>query len=256
MKQYKDVTFDFTGKVAVVTGGSSGIFQGVARGLGQAGAKVAIVDIADCSETIKMVEDGGSEAKAYTCNVADTSQIVATVKQIIADFGKIDILVNGAGILRRAKAEEIKEEEWQLVLDVQLNGTFFMCREVGRHMIERGEGGKIVNCSSMNAFFGGYTVASYSAAKAGITQMTKGLCNEWAVHGINVNAVAPGWFVTQITRPVFENPERGPGITKRIPAGHWGDPEEMAGPVLCLCSEAADYLHGVILPVDGGFLCM
>ncbi|MBN1294994.1 MAG: SDR family oxidoreductase [Candidatus Latescibacteria bacterium] len=256
MKKYNGVTFDFSGKVAVITGGSSGIFQGVAKGYGEAGAKVAIVDVnmKGAEETKKAIVDKGGTAKVYKCDVSNVSMIVDTVAQIIKDFGKIDVLVNGAGVLYRAKSEEYPEDKWDLVLNVQAKGTFFMCREVGRHMLERGEGGKIINTSSMLAWSGGYIVPSYAAAKAAITQFTKSLCNEWSPHGINVNAIAPGYILTDITRPIHDDPNRNRSILERLPVGRWGDPDDLVGPFLFLGSGAADYIHGTILPVDGGWL--
>ena len=256
MRKYKDVSFDFSGKVAVITGCSSGIFQEVAKGYGEAGAAVAIVDIniKGAEETKKAIEARGGTARVYNCDVSKVPVIVDTVARIIDDFGKIDILINGAGVLYRAKCEEYPEDKWDLVVDVQAKGTFFMCREVGRHMIERGEGGKIINTSSMLAWSGGYLVPSYAAAKAAITQFTKSLCNEWAPHGINVNAIAPGYILTDITRPLHDDPKRNPSIMERLPAGRWGNPEDLVGPFLFLGSEAADYIHGAIVPVDGGWL--
>ena len=256
MKKYNGVSFDLTGKVAVITGGSSGIFQCVAKGYGEAGAEVAIlvnVNMKGAKETKNAIEEMGGTAKVYNCDVTKVPVIVDTVAQIIKDFGKIDILINGAGILYRAKCEEYPEDKWDLVMNVH-KGTFFMCREVGRHMIERGEGGKIVNTSSMLAWSGGYLVPSYAAAKAAITQVTKSLCNEWAPHGINVNAIAPGYILTDITRPIHDDPKRNPSILERLPVGRWGNPEDLVGPFLFLGSGASDYIHGTILPVDGGWL--
>ena len=257
MKQYKDVTYDFSGKVAVITGASSGIFKSVAVAYGEAGAKVALTsnkNTAGCEETKNLIEETGSEARIYQCDVSQVPRIEKTVAQIIKDFGKIDVLINGAGVLIRSKSEEAKEEDWDFVMDVQSKGSFFLCKEVGRHMLERGEGGKIINTSSMLAWNGGYTVASYAAAKGAVTQFTKALCNEWAGKNINVNAVAPGYVVTRVTKPLFDDPVRGPQITARIPCGRWAEPEDMAGAFLFLGSEAADYVHGTILPVDGGWL--
>lgn len=256
MKKYNGVTYDLSGKVAVITGGSSGIFQGVAKAYGEAGAHVAIVDvnIEGAETTKKAIEDNGGTAKVYKCDVSNVPMIVDTVAQIIVDFGKIDILINGAGVLFRSKCEEYPEDKWDLVLDVQAKGTFFMCREVGRHMIERGEGGKIINTSSMLAWSGGFLVPSYAAAKAAITQFTKSLCNEWAPHGINVNAIAPGYILTEITRPIHDDPKRNTSILERLPVKRWGAPEDLAGPFLFLGSGSSDYIHGTILPVDGGWL--
>ncbi len=256
MKTFDGVTYDLSGRVAVITGGSSGIFQAVAKGYGEAGADVAIVDVNmdGAGQTKKAIEEMGRKAEVYQCDVSKVPQIVETVEKIIGDFGKVDVLVNGAGVLFRSKSEEYPEDKWDFVLNVQAKGTFFMCREVGRHMIERGEGGKIVNCSSMLAWSGGYLVPSYAAAKAAITQFTKSLCNEWAPHNINVNAIAPGYILTEITRPIMEDPDRNKTILDRLPVGRWGDPEDLVGPFLFLGSGASDYIHGTILPVDGGWL--
>jgi 2-dehydro-3-deoxy-D-gluconate 5-dehydrogenase len=256
MKSFKDVTFDFAGKVAVITGASSGIFQAVAKGYGEAGAAVAVCDVnmAGSEETRKAIEEKGGVARVYNCDVSKVPVIVDTVARIIKDFGKIDILINGAGVLFRAKSEEYPEDKWDFVMNIQCKGAFFMCREVGRHMLERGKGGKIVNVSSMLYWSGGYMVPSYSAAKAGITQITKALCNEWAPRGINVNAVAPGYILTQITRPIHDDPTRDRSVLDRLPVGRWGVPDDLVGPFLFLGSEAADYIHGTVLPVDGGWL--
>ncbi len=256
MKQYNGVTFDLQGKIALITGGSSGIFQGVAKGYGEAGASVAIVDVnmKGAEKTKDTIEANGGTAKVYNCDVSNVDIIVETVAQIIKDFGKIDVLINGAGVLYRSKSEEYPEDKWDFVLNVQAKGTFFMCREVGRHMIERGEGGKIINTSSMLAWSGGLLVPSYAAAKAAITQFTKSLCNEWAPHNINVNAIAPGYILTDITRPIHDDPERNPSIMARLPVDRWGVPDDLVGPFLFLGSGASDYIHGTILPVDGGWL--
>ena len=255
MKKYNGVTFDLTGKVAVITGAASGIFQGVAKGYGEAGADIAIADVnmKGAEETKKAIEEMGVTAKVYNCDVTKVPVIVETVAQIIKDFGKIDILVNGAGTLFRAKCEEYPEDKWDFVMNVH-KGSFFMCREVGRHMIERGEGGKIINTSSMLAWSGGYLVPSYAAGKAAVTQFTKSLCNEWAQYGINVNAIAPGYILTDITRPIHDDPNRNPSIMQRLPVGKWGEPDDLVGPFLFLGSGASDYIHGTIVPVDGGWL--
>lgn len=256
MKQYDGVTYDLSGKVAIITGASGGIFREVAKGYAEAGAQVAIVDVnMDGAEGArKAIEDIGGTARVYNCDIAKVPVIVDTVKQIIADFGKVDILINGAGVNFRSKSEEFPEEKWDFVLDVQAKGTFFMCREVGRHMLERGEGGKIVNTSSMLAYSGGVLVPAYAAAKAAIHQFTKSLCNEWSSKGINVNGIAPGYILTDMTRPIHDDPKRNPTIMDRLPVGRWGKPEDMVGPFLFLGSGASNYVHGTILTVDGGWM--
>ena len=257
MKQYKDVSYDFTGKVALFTGATSGVLQQVAVAFGEAGAKVALTvnkNTAGANESIAAIEAAGSQARAYACDIANVTQIERTVAQVINDFGQIDILVNGAGVLVRTQSEDAAEDGWDYVMDVQAKGSFFMCKEVGRHMLQRGAGGKIINTSSMLAFSGGYLVASYAAAKGAVSQFTKALCNEWAGKGINVNAVAPGYVISRVTQTLFDDPVRGPQITARIPAGRWATSDDMAGPYLFLASEASEYLHGTILPADGGYL--
>ncbi len=256
MKQFNGVTYDLSGKVAVITGAATGIFHEVAVGFAEAGAAVALCDVnmAGVAVTKKRIEDIGGKVKVYTVDVSKVPVIVETVAQIIKDFGKIDILINGAGVNFRSKSEEFPEEKWDFVMDIQAKGTFFMCREVGRHMLERGQGGKIVNTSSMLAWSGGYLVPAYAAAKAAISQFTKSLCNEWSQYNINVNAIAPGYILTDMTRPIKEDPIRNKTVMDRLPVGRWGQPEDLVGPFLFLSSGASDYIHGTILTVDGGWM--
>lgn len=256
MKSYKDVTFDFSGKVALITGGASGIFKAVTLGYANAGAAVAVVDynLDGAEATAAEINAAGGKAKAYKCDVSKVDMIVATVAQVLKDFGKIDVLINGAGINFRSPSVDHPEDKWDAVVDTQVKGMFFLCREVGRHMIERGQGGKIVNTSSMLAWSGGMFVPAYAAGKAGVTQVTKALCNEWAQYGINVNAIAPGYIRTAMTAAIADDPERNKTIMDRLPVGRWGEPEDLVGPFLFLGSDAADYCHGSILPVDGGWL--
>lgn len=254
---YTNVSFDFKGKVALITGASTGIFAAVATAFGAAGAKLALTGHRNTAgvEAVKArVEASGGKVRIYSCDIANEQQIVETVAQVIADYGRIDILINGAGVIYRAKSEDHPTDKWRLVMDVDCNGPFFLCREVGRHMIECGGGGKIVNCSSLLAWSGGYTVPAYAAAKGAVSQFTKALCNEWASHGINVNAIAPGYVVTEMTQALRDDPVREPQISARIPAGRWAEPEDIAGLCLFLASDAADYIHGVTIPVDGGWM--
>jgi len=256
MKKFKDVSFDFSGKVALITGASSGIFREVAKGYGQAGAVVAIVDVnmEGAEKTKSDIEGAGGTSKVYRCDVSNVANVVETVKKVIEDFGGVDILINGAGVQYRSKSEEFPEDKWDFVMDINCKGVFFMCREVGRHMIERGKGGKIINVSSMLAWSGGYTVPAYAASKGAVTQFTKSLCNEWARYNINVNAIAPGYVLTEMNIPLAEDPERNKQILARLPVGRWSTPEDLVGSFLFLGSEAADYIHGAIIPVDGGWL--
>jgi 2-deoxy-D-gluconate 3-dehydrogenase len=169
-------------------------------------------------------------------------------------FGRIDILVNNAGIIRRQPAAEHTDEYWDSVIEVNLSSVFRLCRAAGRQMLDRGEGGKIINIASLLSFQGGITVPGYAAAKGGVMQLTKALANEWAARGINVNAVAPGYMHTDNTRALREDPVRSRQIIERIPAGRWGTPEDLAGAVIFLSSRASDYVHGHVLVVDGGWM--
>src|SRR6185503_7672354 len=178
----------------------------------------------------------------------------ALVADTLSRFGRIDILVNNAGIIRRQPATEHSDEDWDSVLEVNLSSVFRLCRAVGRHMIERGGGGKIVNIASMLSFQGGITVPSYAAAKGGISQLTKALANEWAPYGINVNAIAPGYMETDNTQALRNDPNRSRQILDRIPACRWGTPQDVAGAAVFLSSPAANYIHGHVLAVDGGWL--
>jgi 2-deoxy-D-gluconate 3-dehydrogenase len=248
--------FRLDGKVALVTGASRGLGRGIATALASAGADVVVhsseTPAADTAAEIEAAT--GRRAQALAANLVDRDATDRLIAAALAAFGQIDILVNNAGIIRREPAAEHGDEIWDEVLEVNLSSVFRLSRAVGRQMLERGTGGKIINLASMLSFQGGITVPSYAAAKGGLVQLTKALANEWAAHGINVNAIAPGYFETDNTRALRADAARFRAITDRIPAGKWGTPHDLAGAAIFLASRASDYVHGHVLVVDGGWL--
>ncbi len=242
--------FDLTGKVALVTGTNTGLGQAIAVGLAQAGADIIAVGRSEPNETRKMVADLG---RNLTAIAADLSSI-EPIARIVEDAGPVDILVNNAGIIRRADAAEFSEADWDSVMDTNLKVAFFLSQAFARTWIDAGRGGKIIQVASMLSFQGGLRVPSYTASKSGLAGLTKALANEWAAKGINVNAIAPGYFVTNNTEALRADETRSRQIMERIPAGRWGTPEDLAGVAVFLASRAADYMHGSIVPVDGGWL--
>jgi 2-dehydro-3-deoxy-D-gluconate 5-dehydrogenase len=247
--------FTVTDRIALVTGASAGLGQAMALGLAEAGAHVAVIARAEkrLESVTAAIQALGRKVLPVVCNVADKDAVEAMVRQVRQHFGRIDILVNNAGITLRNTAEKFTDEEWHNVIDVNLNAVFYMCRAVGRIMLEQ-QYGKIINIASLLSFSGGITVQSYAAAKGGVAQLTKALANEWASRGVNVNAIAPGYFRTELTEALQNNPERNPGIVARIPAGDWGVPDQLKGSVVYLASDASSYTHGHILTVDGGWM--
>jgi len=247
--------FDLTGKVALVTGASRGLGQGMALGLAEAGADIiAVASSAENAQaTVDMVSSLGRKAIALGCKQDDPEQVKQLVEDAISTFGRVDILVNNAGTIRRAPAEEFSDEDWMAVMDTNINGVFSLSRGIGKHMLERGDG-KIINIASLLSFQGGITVPAYAASKGAVMQLTKALANEWAAKGIQVNAIAPGYFATDNTEALRNDSERFASISSRIPAGRWGDPADIAGSAVFLASKASDYVNGHILLVDGGWM--
>lgn len=248
--------FHLTGKVALVTGASRGLGQAMATALAQAGADVAVLDrTADCAETVSRIEAAGRRALTITADLSQTS--VAGLNEIVgkvtAALGRLDILINNAGIIRRAPALEFSEQDWDSVIQINQRAVFFLSQAAARLMVAQG-GGKIINIASMLSFQGGILVPSYTASKSAVMGLTRALANEWAAKGINVNAIAPGYMATENTAPIRADQTRSESILARIPAGRWGEPEDLMGAVVFLASSAANYLHGAILPVDGGWL--
>jgi 2-deoxy-D-gluconate 3-dehydrogenase len=246
--------FRLDGKVALVTGASTGLGAAIAIALAEAGADVAChgnthAPDASCAAVIK----AGRKAFALTGDLGDSKTPGRLIGSTLEHFGRLDILVNNAGTIRRAPATEYSEEDWATVIEVNLSSVFRMAQLAGRHMIERG-GGKILNIASLLSFQGGITVPAYAASKGGVAQLTKALANEWAAKNINVNAIAPGYMRTDNTKALQENEMRNRQILERIPAGRWGEPSDLGGAAVFLCSSASDYVNGHVMIVDGGWM--
>ncbi len=245
--------FDLSGKIALVTGANTGIGQAIAVALAQAGADVALAGRSRADETADQVRAFGRRAALIEADLSAVAPVQDVVDRTIAELGGLDILVNNAGIIRRADAVDFSEADWDAVIDTNLKSLFFLCQAAGRHMIAQGSG-KIVNIASLLSFQGGIRVPSYTAAKSGVAGLTKALANEWARLGVNVNAIAPGYIATNNTAALQADETRSRQILERIPAGRWGDPEDIAGAAVFLASPASDYVNGHILAVDGGWL--
>lgn len=246
--------FRLDGKVAIVTGASTGLGQGMAIALAEAGADIVGVDYVPCTETKQKIESIGRRFLEIQANLMTIEPINMIIEKTIQEFGKLDILVNNAGIIRRCDAIDFTEKDWDDVLAINLKTVFFFCQAAARQFIKQGTGGKIINIASMLSFQGGIRVPSYTASKSGVAGITRALANEWAKYNINVNAIAPGYMATDNTKPLREDPVRSAEILSRIPAGRWGTPEDLQGAVVFLASAASDYVNGCILNVDGGWL--
>jgi 2-dehydro-3-deoxy-D-gluconate 5-dehydrogenase len=248
--------FDLTGTTAVVTGCRRGIGLAMARALATAGAEIVGVSAAleeSGSAVARQVEECGRSFRGYRVDLADRTAVRALTARLEDEVGPIDILVNNAGTIRRAPAADYTDADWDHVLEVDLTAQFVLARDLGRRMLARGRG-KIIFTASLLSFQGGINIPAYTAAKSGIAGITRALANEWAGRGVNVNAIAPGYIATDNTRALRADPDRNAGILARIPAGRWGDPGDLAGAVVFLASSASDYVHGTVLPVDGGWL--
>jgi 2-deoxy-D-gluconate 3-dehydrogenase len=247
--------FKLHDRVALVTGASAGLGAAIAIALAEAGAQVACHGNTRSPEsTCEQIESAGGVAHAISGDLGRPETPKHLVGQTLDRFGRIDILINNAGTIRRAPAAEYSDEDWAAVIEVNLSSVFRLSRLAGRQMIERGNGGKIVNIASLLSFQGGITVPAYAASKGGVAQLTKALANEWAKHRINVNAIAPGYMRTTNTAALQADETRNRQILERIPAGRWGEPEDLAGAAVFLSSSASDYVNGHILVVDGGWL--
>lgn len=248
--------FKLDGKVALVTGASVGLGQAMALALAEAGAEV----VAHChfageaDETCEKISSLKRQAISAAGDMSEKEVPRALIEKTIAEFGRIDILINNAGMIRRAPAVDFSEEDWATVLEVNLSSVFRLSQAVGRRMIEQGTGGKIVNIASLLSFQGGITVPAYTASKSGVAGLTKAFANEWAKFNINVNAIAPGYMATNNTAALRADETRNRQILERIPAARWGEPEDLAGAAVFLSSAASDYLQGHILVVDGGWM--
>jgi len=248
-----DRNFDLQGRVAAVTGANTGLGRAIAEALAAAGADVALIGRSDPAETLAAIKALGRRGLWVNTDLGSKPDYAGLVTQITGSLGGLHVLVNNAGIIRRANAIDFTEADWDEVLDVNLKAVFFLSQAVARHMIPAG-GGKIINIASMLSFQGGIRVPSYTASKSGIAGLTRLLANEWASQGINVNAIAPGYFATNNTAALQADAKRNAEILARIPAGHWGKPQDLGGAAVFLASRASGYVHGVILPVDGGWL--
>ncbi len=245
--------FDLAGRVAAVTGANTGIGRAIAEALARAGADIAAIGRSDPRETLETVESLGRRGIWVNADLGAKPDYGAIVGEVVGKLGGLGILVNNAGIIRRNNAIDFTEADWDAVLDVNLKAVFFLSQAAARHMIPNG-GGRIINIASMLSFQGGIRVPSYTASKSGVAGLTKLLANEWAASGINVNAIAPGYFATNNTAALQADVKRNAEILARIPAGRWGNPEDLGGAAVFLASSAASYVHGIILPVDGGWL--
>ncbi|MBA16393.1 MAG: 2-deoxy-D-gluconate 3-dehydrogenase [Sphingomonas sp.] len=250
--------FDLSGRVAVVTGANTGIGQGIAVALAKAGADVAAVGRSPADETAELIRGLGRKCEIIRADLSSIAPVDDVVAETVGKLGGLDILINNAGIIRRADALEFSEADWDAVIDTNLKSVFFLCQAAAKQMIagvEAGRGrGKIVNIASMLSFQGGVRVPSYTASKSGVAGLTKLLANEWAPRHINVNAIAPGYIATNNTAALQADETRNRQIMERIPEGRWGAPEDIGGAAVFLSSQAADYVQGHILAVDGGWL--
>jgi 2-dehydro-3-deoxy-D-gluconate 5-dehydrogenase len=246
--------FDLDGSVALVTGAATGIGQAAALALAEAGADVAVLGHShDPGETRQAIEATGRRSLSFQGNLSDAEFRNRVVNELLERWGRIDILVNNAGTIARAPAVDFSEADWDRVIELNLTTLFRLCQRVGRLMIER-KRGKIINIASLLCFSGGITVPAYAASKGGVAQITKALANEWARFNVNVNAIAPGYILTELTRSLYDDPVRSRQINDRIPAGHWGNPADLKGAFVFLASRASDYVHGHVLVVDGGWM--
>lgn len=248
--------FDLTGKKAIVTGGTRGLGHGLAEGLMEAGAEVVIFGSSEKAVTIASeFAEKGFKCHGIAVDLADSEARANAFQEAVKVLGGLDILVNCAGIQRRHKSEEFPLKDWEDVMNVNLTAPFELCQMAAKEFLSKEKPGKIINISSMLAFFGGFTVPAYSASKGAVTQMSKAFCNEWASKGINVNCIAPGYMDTEMNSALTDpsNP-RYAEITSRIPANRWGTPDDMKGAVVFLASSASDYINGAVIPVDGGYL--
>jgi len=248
-------SFQLHDKVALVTGVGRGLGQAMALGLAEAGADIAGLYRVNYRETQAQVEALGRRFLPIQCDLQEASvaRLSEVVGQVVRELGGLDILVNNAGIIRRSPALDLSEGDWDDVIQVNLKALFFLSQAAARAMIERG-GGKIIHVASMLSYHGGILVPSYTAAKSGVAGLTRAMANEWAARNINVNAIAPGYMATDNTAPLRADPKRNAAILARIPAGRWGEPEDLKGAVVFLSSAASDYMHGAIVPVDGAWL--
>ena len=245
--------FDLTGKNAIVTGASRGIGKSLAMSLANAGANIIIIDVLRDEQTEQEIQKYNVTCETITFDLSHFEQYADLISSIIQKYQHIDILINNAGIQRRYPSVDFPKHDWDLVININMNAVFFMCQQVGKHMLERGYG-KIVNIASLLAFQGGYTIPAYTAAKSAVAGFSKSLSNEWASKGITINCIAPGYIATEMNTALMNDEIRNRQILERIPAGRWGNPEDLGGAAVFLSSSASDYINGFTIAVDGGWL--
>ncbi|MCY8141327.1 2-dehydro-3-deoxy-D-gluconate 5-dehydrogenase KduD [Bacillus haynesii] len=250
---YLESYFSLEGKTALVTGPGTGIGKGIAEALAKAGADIiGTSHTSGLDETKQLIEEAGKTFTSYQLDMGNFDEVEAFAKEVL-DRHQIDILVNNAGTIRREKAADFSWENWEAVINVNLNSLFLLTQAIGRQMIERKQG-KIINIASLLSFQGGILVPAYTASKHAVAGLTKSFANEWAAHNVQVNAIAPGYIATNNTKQIREDQNRNAEILKRIPAERWGQPDDIAGAAVFLSSPAADYVNGHVLAVDGGWL--
>ena len=251
--------FSLTGKTAIVVGGGTGLGFGMASGLAQAGANVVLVsrrqNVIDESAAKIAEATGNANVVGISADITSIENINELVGKVCDKFGQVDVLINGAGVNKRFSALEFTEADWDVVQNTQLKYVFFLCQAVAKQMVEKGIKGKIINIASLTSELGLPNMISYCAAKGGIVQITKAMANEWAQYGINVNAIGPGYYETEMTAPLFKDEKRVAELFSRIPMKKFGLPSDLAGTAVFLASEASDYVTGQVIYVDGGFLC-
>jgi hypothetical protein len=254
MNEFLKEYFSLEGKVVIVTGGNTGIGAAYSEALAKAGANLVIATYDEnCEEIKKIIEDSGRKVEFVKGDLTDSKCRQEIIERCIEKFGKIDILVNNAGTIRRAPLLEYKDEDWDAVININLNAVYHLGKEVAKVMVKQG-GGKIINIASMLSFQGGKFVPPYTASKHGVVGLTKAFANELADKNIQVNAIAPGYIKTANTEPIRKDEQRNKEILGRIPAGRWGEPNDLMGAVIFLASKASDYVNGHVLTVDGAWL--
>jgi 2-dehydro-3-deoxy-D-gluconate 5-dehydrogenase len=246
--------FSLAGKTVMVTGANTGIGQGIALSIGRAGGRVIGVGRSSMEQTASLMAGEGADFVEVSADLGSASAAQAMFEAAWTEHGPIDGLVNNAGIIKRVDAVDFTEEDWDSVMDVNLKTMFFLCQSLGRKAIEAGRNARVVNIASMLSFQGGIRVASYTASKSGVLGITRLLANEWASRGVNVNAVAPGYIETNNTEALRNDPDRSTSILGRIPAGRWGVPSDIGDAAVFLLAPASNYMHGAVIPVDGGWL--
>ncbi|WHY68872.1 SDR family oxidoreductase [Neobacillus sp. SuZ13] len=246
--------FVLEGKVAAVTGATRGIGRSMALALAEAGADIALLQRSVEQDDVKNeIENLGRKCLVIPCDLENVNQVKEAIPRVVAHFGTIDILVNNAGIQRRSPSVDFEESDWDDVINVNLKTVWLLCQQAGRYMVPQGKG-KIINMASLLSFQGGLTVPAYAAAKGGVAQLTKALSNEWAQYNVNVNAIVPGYIATDMNKALINDAARNRQILERIPAGRWGSSDDFKGAVVFLASDAANYVHGHLLTIDGGWL--